>query len=84
MPSKYQEFKAMESAQLNDELGANEFQYQQTRFEASVKGVRSPNELKEMRRDIARIKTEQRRRELEAMSAAELAQRSKIRARRRK
>jgi len=40
-------------------------------------------ELREMRRNIARIHSEVRRREISAMSAEELAMRTKIRARRR-
>ncbi len=54
------------------------------KFEHAVKGMGNPMELRYMRRDIARINTEIRKRELDAMSSESLGMRSKIRARRRR
>lgn len=66
------------------ELRATEADYQKMKFDHAVKGLDNPMELRTMRRDIARLKTEIRRRELEAMTPEQLARRSKIRARRRR
>lgn len=54
------------------------------KFDHAVKGLANPLELRAMRREIARINTEIRRREVIAMSPEELDLRSKIRARRRR
>jgi len=48
------------------------------------KGLDNPVSLREFRRDIARLRTEVRSRELKNMSEEQLANRSKIRRRRRK
>ncbi len=69
---------------LMAELRATEADYQKMKFDHAVKGLDNPMELRTMRRDIARLKTEIRRRELEAMTPEQLARRSKIRARRRR
>jgi large subunit ribosomal protein L29 len=53
-------------------------------FDHAVKGLDNPLTLREMRRDIARLKTEARRRELAQLTPEELAKRSKIRERRRR
>ena len=79
----------MELAELSDaevvsELKETQVQYQKLRFDHAIKGLPNPLVIKEVRRDIARLRTEVRRRELEKMSEEQLAKRSKIRARRRK
>ena len=61
-----------------------ENEYVQLKFEHAVKGLPNPLELRTVRRNIARINTELRSRELAAMSPEELEMRSKIRARRRR
>ena len=68
---------------LRSELEDLEVGFQKLKFDHATKGLENPLELRDYRRDIARIKTELRKRELEAMSEEELANRSKIRARRR-
>jgi large subunit ribosomal protein L29 len=75
---------AMTDADLQAELASREHEYQQMKFDHSVKGLSNPMELREMRRNIARILTEGRSRELAAMSPEELAMRSKLRERRRR
>jgi len=85
MPSK----KFLELAELSDaevvaELKETQIQYQKLRFDHAIKGLPNPLVIKEIRRDVARLKTEVRRRELAGMSGEQLAKRSKIRARRRK
>ncbi|MBX2891851.1 MAG: 50S ribosomal protein L29 [Saprospiraceae bacterium] len=74
----------MSDADLQSQLASLEREYQQMKFDHAVKGLANPMELREMRRDIARILTEGRSRELAAMSPAELEMRSKLRARRRR
>jgi len=70
--------------QLGTELEAQEKEYQQMKFDHAAKGIANPMELRDMRRNIARILTEVRSRELAAMTPEQLAMRSKIRARRRR
>ena len=66
------------------ELKNREREYQQMKFDHAAKGIANPMELRELRRDIARIHTEVRNRELAEMSPDQLEMRSKIRARRRR
>lgn len=85
MPSKkFLELKEFSDEELLNELLATEVAYQKLEFDHTIKGLDNPLELKVTRRDIARLKTEVRRRELEKMTPEQLAGRSKIRARRRK
>lgn len=81
---KYLELQEYSNEDLVAELGEMEAQYQKLKFDHAVKGLNNPLVLKEVRKDFARLKTEMRRRELVEMSEADLANRSKIRARRRK
>ena len=70
--------------QLGSQLASLQAEYAQTKFDHTVKGMANPMELREMRKDIARVHTEMRQRELAAMSPADISMRSKIRARRRR
>lgn len=81
---KYLEIQEFKDEELLNELKETEKQYLKLQFDHSVKGIDNPLLLRDMRRDIARINTEIRRRELNNMSEEELKTRSKIRARRRK
>ncbi len=84
MPSKKTlELKEFTDEDLRSELSETELQYQKMKFDHATKGLDNPLLLREVRRDLARLSTEVRRRELEAMDEAGLAKRSKIRARRR-
>lgn len=80
---KYLELQEYSDADLASELELTEKRYQKQKFDHGINGLENPLVLREVRRDIARIKSEMRRRELAQMSEAELAMRSKIRARRR-
>jgi len=79
---KYLELQEFSDSDLVSELEQTEFQYQKLKFDHTIKGLENPLVLREVRRDIARLKTEIRRREVANMSKEELANRSKIRARR--
>ncbi len=81
---KYLELQEFSDADLVNELKETEEQYQKLKFDHAIKGLDNPLRLREVRRDIARLNSEIRRREVVAMSAEDLAGRSKIRARRRK
>ncbi|MEM9884271.1 MAG: 50S ribosomal protein L29 [Bacteroidota bacterium] len=69
---------------LQAELERLESGYQNLKFDQQTRGLENPLDIRSYRRDIARVKTEIRNRELGAMSEEELAQRSRIRARRKK
>jgi large subunit ribosomal protein L29 len=71
-------------ADLQAELASLENEYQQMKFDHAVKGIANPMELREVRRNIARILTENRQRELAAMTPEDLELRSKLRIRRRR
>lgn len=79
---KYVELGEMSDADLKEELKLIQAQYQKLRFDHTIKGLDNPVLLKASKRDVARILTEIRRREVDAMSPEQLANRSKIRQRR--
>lgn len=81
---KYLELQEFSDTDLQAELEATESRYQKMKFDHAITGLDNPLVLREVRRDIARLKTEVRRRQLAAASEEELANRSKIRARRRR
>jgi large subunit ribosomal protein L29 len=79
---KFIELSEMSEDDLRAELVQINAQYQKLRFDHTIKGLDNPVTLKETRRDIARIETELRRREIAALSPEQIAKRSKIRLRR--
>jgi len=81
---KFIELQEFSSPELMDELKQTQAQYQKMTFDHAIKGLDNPILLKEVRRDIARLKTEVRRRELVEMGDEGLANRDRIRARRRR
>ena len=81
---KYIELQEFTDPELKDELNQTEVQYQKMKFDHAIKGLDNPVLLTEVRRDIARLKTEVRRRELAKMTPEDVANRSKIRLRRKR
>jgi large subunit ribosomal protein L29 len=81
---KYIELGEMSDTDLQTELNQINVQYQKLRFDHTIKGLDNPITLRNTKRDIARINTEIRRREVEAMSPESKAMRSRIRSRRKK
>ncbi len=81
---KYIELGEMSDADLMDELKQINVQYQKLTFDHTIKGLDNPVTLKTTKRDVARIQTEIRRREMTAMTPEQTAKRSKIRQRRKK
>lgn len=82
--SKFLELQDTPDNDLKDMLAATAADYQKLQFDHAIRGLDNPLELRELRRDVARLKTEIRRRELKACSPEELAKRTKIRARRKR
>ena len=78
---KYLELKEFSLEELTSELETTRAQFNKMKFDHSIKGLDNPLAIREVRRDISRMATEVRRRELENVAPAE---RAKIRARRRK
>lgn len=69
---------------LAGEVRDLERQYQKLQFDHAIRGLDRPITLREIRRDIARLKTEIRLREVQKLSSEEVGGRSKIRFRRRR
>ncbi|MDX1478534.1 MAG: 50S ribosomal protein L29 [Saprospiraceae bacterium] len=81
---KYLQLKEMSDADLQSELKETSAQYQRLKFDHAIKGLDNPIGLREVRRDIARLKTEIRSRQIAQLDEKQIAKRSKMRARRRK
>lgn len=83
MPSKTTiELRELSIDDLLAEVNETERQYQKLKFDHAVRGLDNPIVLRDIRRNIARIKTEIRKRELAEMQPEDLENRSKIRNRR--
>ncbi len=83
MPSKkFIELQEFTDEELKNELTETQSQYQKLQFDHALRGLENPLALREVRRDVARIKTEERRREVIAFTSEDLMNRSKKRARR--
>ncbi len=78
------ELQELSDDDIRAELREVESQYQKLKFDHAIRGLENPLVLRQVRRNVARLKTEVRRRELIAASEEDLANRSKIRARRRR
>jgi large subunit ribosomal protein L29 len=81
---KFLELGEMSDTDLKSELDQIRTQYQKLMFDHTIKGLDNPQNIRTTRRDIARLMTEIRRREVEGMSKEQLAKRTRIRARRKK
>ena len=77
------DLKVLSEEDLLQQIDVKEVEYQKLKFEHAIRGLQNANEIKAQRREIARMLTEARRREMGEMTAEDLAGRSKIRARRR-
>lgn len=82
--NKTLELRDVSDADLQDQLSESAGSLQKMKFDHTVNGIENPLLLRSVRRDVARIKTEVRRRELEAMPAEAIEKRDDIRRRRRK
>lgn len=82
--NKTVELRNASEADLQDQLTETVASLEKMKFDHTVNGIENPLQLRAIRRDVARIKTEIRRREIEALSPEEQAKRDRIRNRRRK
>lgn len=81
---KFLELQEFSDADLQAELEQTQSRYQKMQFDHAISGLDNPLLLREVRRDVARLATEVRKRQLAQASADELSKRTKIRARRRR
>ena len=81
---KFLELQEFSAEELLNEIKETEVQYQKLKFDHAIKGLDNPILLREIRRDISRLKTEARKREMAEFTPEQIAGRSKIRFRRRK
>jgi len=79
---KFLELQNMAADAINAELKQASADLVRMKFDHGSKGLQNPIELKSLKRDIARLKTELRTREISAMTPEQLAGRSNIRLRR--
>lgn len=79
---KYTELSQMSVEELTSTINETKSGYSNLKFDHSVRGLDNPQRLNEVRKDIARLATELRRREIEAMTPEQLSNRSRIRTRR--
>ncbi len=79
---KFLELQEFTDVDLENELNEAQVEYRKLKFDHAVAGLENPLVLRTLRRDIARIKTEMKRRELAAMTSEEIAKRDRIRLRR--
>ncbi len=78
---KYTELIDMTPEQLTSEYDLTVSSYNKMKIDHAIRGLENPLTLREARRDVARLATEIRRRELEGVDPST---RTKIRARRRR
>lgn len=83
MPSKkFIELQGMTVESILEELKQAQSDLGRMKFDHGSKGLENPLLLGETKKDIARLKTELRAREVKVMSPEDLAKRSNIRLRR--
>ncbi len=79
---KYLEVIELSDEDLKKELAEAKEDYVKLKFDHSVTGLENPLAIRSLRRDIARLNTEIRRREVAAMTEKEIAKRDRLRLRR--
>ncbi len=78
------EYSTKSEVELLGSIKSFETDLLKMRFDHAVKGLSNPLEIRFLRREIARIHTELRGREVAGMTSEQLESRTKLRARRRK
>lgn len=78
---KFIELQEFSDADLLNELKETKTQYSKMKFDHAIKGLENPIALKDVRRDIARLSTEARKRELVDIAPES---RTRVKARRRR
>jgi len=62
--SKVEELSALSTEALNDKIGEEVLRLKKTKFSHAVNPIENPMVIRSIRRTIARLKTEQRKRQL--------------------
>ena len=78
---KFIELKEFADEQLANELKETQVLYNKLKFDHAMKGLENPLRIRGARRDIARMKSELRRREIAQLTPEQLAKRTKSRKR---
>ncbi|MBK8516813.1 MAG: 50S ribosomal protein L29 [Saprospiraceae bacterium] len=79
---KFLELQTMSVETIEAELSQSKTDLNRMKFDHGAKGLENPLEIGILKRDIARLKTELRAREVKSMTDEQLAKRSNIRLRR--
>lgn len=79
---KFLELQTMSVESIQSELSQSKSDLNRMKFDHGSKGIENPLEIGNLRKDIARLQTELRAREVKSMSGDQLAKRSRIRLRR--
>jgi large subunit ribosomal protein L29 len=77
------ELKAMDLDALQNEQNELSEELSKMKFDHAVKGIQDPLSIRKMRREIAKVNTELRARQVAELTPEQHAKRSKIRERRR-
>ncbi len=62
--AKADEYRSLDDQALNEKISEEEMRIKRTKFSHAVTPIENPLSIKTMRRQIARLKTEQRKRAL--------------------
>ena len=81
---KYIELQEFSDEDLANELNQTMVDYKKQKLDHAIRGLENPLVLRGVRRDIARLKSEVRRREISKLTPEQLAGRTNIRRRRSK
>ncbi len=79
---KFLELQTMSVETMQSELTESKSDLNRMKFDHGSKGIENPLEISALKKDIARLRTELRARELKLMTEEQISQRSKIRLRR--
>lgn len=62
--AKVEDYRSLENDALNDKIADEQMRLKKTKFSHAVNPIENPLAIRTQRRNIARLKTEQRKREL--------------------
>jgi large subunit ribosomal protein L29 len=62
--AKTDDYRSLDNEALNEKIGDEQMRLKKTKFSHAVNPIENPLSIKTQRRNIARLKTEQRKREL--------------------
>ena len=62
--AKVEDYRSLDNEALNQKIGDEEMRLKRTKFSHAVNPIENPLAIKTQRREIARLKTEQRKRAL--------------------